>query len=243
MMTLLKHITGFLFSIRTTIWLLVFLIAMLLAGALVMPAKQEFESIHSIPLFEWLKKQPLNLTWWLWCLIGILPVLAINTLFCSIESIIKKRKVTQWLLLISPQVIHIGFLFILLAHLLSAIGGSKELAVAREGSFLKISGNNKILQVRDIDISTDSSGYITDWEVNIEYLSDGKTFRKDKIRPNKPSIQMGLNINVKDLQSFPYEAVLLQISKEPGAVWALIGGVLFMAGIVTLIVLKVKTER
>lgn len=207
-----------------------------------MPGTQEFQEIHSIPLFDWLQTEPLKITWWLWGLTGILAILALNTIFCSIESIVRKRKVTQWLLLISPQIIHIGFLFMIFAHLLSAIGASQELAVVREGSLVKISANT-LLKIEDININIDYYGYITGWAISVEYLSDGKTFKKDIIKPNNPSVHMGFNINVKDLRAYPVEAVLLQINKEPGALWALIGGVLFMAGIVTLIILKIKVER
>jgi len=242
-MTLLKGLLNIVFSLRTTLWLLGFSLIMLFAGAFIMPVHQEFESLHSTPLFEWIQTQPLKITWWLWILIGILAALTVNTLFCSIESIIKKRKVTQWLLLISPQIIHIGFLFILLAHLLSAIGASQEMAVAQEGSLVRISGDNTVLRVQDINMSFDYYGYLTDWDVSVEYLSDGKVFQRDIIRPNDPSVQMGFNINVKDLRPFPVEAVLLQINREPGALWALIGGILFMAGIVTLILLRIRMER
>jgi hypothetical protein len=212
------------------------------AGAVIMPGRQEFQALHSIPLFIWLKKQPLQLTWWLWSVIGILSVLSLNTLFCSIESIIKKRKVTQWLLLISPQVIHIGFLFILLAHLLSARGGYQTLAAAAEGSYLQIS-KDTMIQVKAIDILMNPDGYINDWQVRIQYLSNGEVFKKDTIRPNKPSTPADLNVNVKDLRLSPRKAVLLQISREPGAQWALVGGIIFMAGIFTLVILKIKRER
>jgi hypothetical protein len=54
---------------------------------------------------------------------------------------------------------------------------------------------------------------------------------------------MGFNINVKDLRAHPREAILLQINREPGALWALTGGALFMVGIVTLILLRIKMEK
>jgi len=207
-----------------------------------MPAHDEFGLLHSMPLLEFLKTQDIRITWWLWGLIGMIAVLAINTLFCSIESIVKKRKVTQWLLLISPQIIHIGFIFMLLAHLLSASGSSQGLTEAREGSMFSIS-DNTVLRVRDINIHLDYYGYVTDWKVGVEYLKDGRAFQADTIAPNSPSLIRGFNINVKNLQAYPYEAVLLQISREPGAVWALTGSVLFMIGIISLISLKIKMER
>ncbi len=227
---------------RTAIWFTALLIAALLAGAFIMPVREEFQSIHSTSFFQWLIEQPLTVTWWLWASIAILSIIVINTIFCSIESIIKKRKVTQWLLFISPQIIHIGFLFILLAHLLSALGGSQYLAAAGEGTFLKISENNSVL-IKDINIQLTPSGYINDWEVKIEYYLNNHMVKEDRIAPNSPSLQMGMNINLKDLRAFPDKAVLLNISREPGALWALIGGILFMAGIVMLIALKIKTDK
>jgi hypothetical protein len=196
-----------------------------------------------MPLFDWLQQQPLGITWWLWGLIGILFVLTLNTLFCSIESIVKKKKVTRWLLLLSPQVIHIGFLFMLVAHLLSAIGALQSQAIAAEGTMVKLSSRNTALQVKNINVSYDYYGHISDWAVSVEYVADGKIIHEDIIRPNSPSTQMGFNINVKDLRTHPVEAVLLQINREPGAVWALIGGILFTVGIVTLILLKIRMEE
>ena len=166
MTTLLKRFTGFFFSLRTTMWLLGVLVIMFFAGAFIMPAHKEFETIHSMPMFEWLKVQPVAVTWWLWSAIGMLALLAVNTLFCSVESIIKKRKVTQWLLLISPQIIHIGFLFMLLAHLLSAEGSYQNFTVAMEGNMFRIS-DDAVLKIKDINIQLDNNGYINDWKVGI----------------------------------------------------------------------------
>jgi hypothetical protein len=240
-MKIIKSITGFFASLKLTIWLVILLIISFLAGAFVMPAKKEFQSIHSKPLFEWLWEQPLSITWWLWISIIILSVIVLNTLFCSIESVISKRRATQWLLLISPQVVHIGFLFIIFAHLLSAFGGQKEMMAAQEGSVLKISEDHT-LKIKDIRVRT-GSGRINYWEVAVEYYSEGRMLAEDLIRPNDPSVRSGLNIIVKDIRVFPSKAVLLQVSSEPGAIWAFLGGIIFMTGITTLIILKVNRER
>jgi hypothetical protein len=241
-MKILKQLLNILFSLRTALWLLGASLALFFAGAFIMPGHNEFQALHSMPLFDWLQKQSINITWWLWALIGVLSALSVNTLFCSIESIIKKRKVTQWLLLISPQIIHIGFLFILLAHLLSGIGASQQVAAVREGSLLKIPGG-KILKIQDIDVTLDYYGYVSDWKVKVEYVSDGKTVGKDTIMPNNSSDSMGVNIIVKKIRPHPNAAALLQLNREPGAVWALTGGILFMVGITTLIILKIRMER
>ncbi|HDZ62262.1 MAG TPA: hypothetical protein ENH40_03855 [Nitrospirae bacterium] len=237
----LKRLTGFFLSLRTAIWLICLLIVFMFAGALIMPARPEFQEIHSAPMFDWLVKQDLSVTWWLWGILVLLAVITVNTLFCSVESIIKKRKATQWLLLISPQIIHIGFLLILLAHLLSADGASMGMRGVREGSDLNIVGGIS-LHIGKILIHVDSKGYVSDWSVDIEYLSGGEVIQKDVIRPNSPSLMSGLNVNVKDLRTYPYNSVLLQVSREPGAAWALAGGILFLTGIVILVVLRIRIE-
>jgi hypothetical protein len=242
-MSVAKYIAEVLVSLKTALWLLVIMLALMLAGAVIMPGKSEFQALHTTAMMDWIRGQPAGLTWWLWGLIAVLAVMALNTLFCSIESIVMKRKVTQWLLLISPQVIHAGFLLILFAHLLSAIGASQAQAVAGEGTKVLLADGKTVLTVQDIRISFDYYGYIQDWQVDVQYSEEGRVIGKESIRPNDPSTSTGFNINVKDLKAFPREAVLLQIQREPGSPWALAGGVVFMVGIVTLIILRVRMER
>ncbi len=237
----MKQALRFLLSLRTAVVLLCTLILLLLAGAFIMPVREEFQKIHETPMLIWLKAQPLGITWWLWGALIILALLTANTFFCSVESVIRKRKGTQWLLLISPQVIHIGFLFILLAHLFSSLGGYKSYAGAREGTYLDID-NTTALQVRNIQISLTPDGYIADWAVDVAYVAAGKVLQQDRLLPNKPSIFRGTGIYARDFRVYPEKAVLLEISREPGARWALIGGILFMAGTITLLLMKIKME-
>jgi hypothetical protein len=238
----MKNIFDFFLSLRTTLWFLGLLIVLFLAGAFIMPGSEEFQKLHFMPLFEWIIKQPFKDIWWLWGIIFVLAVIALNTVFCSFDSLIKKRRVTHWLLLISPQIIHIGFIFMLTAHLLSAFGSYQKTAVVRQGTVMNISGSTQ-LKVNDINIDVDYYGYITGWTVDVQYTENGRVLQKNRIMPNSPSVFKGLNINVKDVRSVPVKAALLQINREPGALWALAGGILFIIGIVILVALKRKIER
>ncbi len=241
-MKFIKYILNFFLSLRTTLWFLGLLLVLFFVGAFIMPGNKAFQQLHSVPLFDWIRKQPVQDIWWLWGIIGVLAVIAVNTLFCSIDSIIKKRKVTQWLLLIAPQIIHIGFLFMLLAHLLSAFGASQRNANVMENSRLRISGDI-ILKVEKIDIEIDYYGYVTDWKIDVTYISGNEILQTDRIMPNTPSVFKGFNVNIRNLKPYPKKIALLQINREPGAMWALAGGILFMLGIITLIMLKVKMEQ
>ncbi|HAM53170.1 MAG TPA: hypothetical protein DCP92_21645 [Nitrospiraceae bacterium] len=238
---IIKKCISIFLSLRTALWILMLLIIFAFAGAIIMPAHEEFQSINSVPLLQWLPKQSPSATWWLWISIALLAMLSANTLFCSIESIIEKRQFKEWFLMIAPQVIHTGFLLILVAHLMTGLWGFKATAEAREGTGLYLPGDT-LVQIKDITISSDSLGYMTDWFVVIEYLSRGKVVKTDRLMPNKPSFNEGIGIYVKDLRAFPDKAVLLEVSKEPGAPWALIGSALFTVGIVMLVILKMKRE-
>lgn len=206
-----------------------------------MPLKEEFQTIHSVPLLVWIAGQPAAITWWLWGSIAILGLLTLNTIFCSIDSVIKKRGLNRLLLVISPQVIHAGFLLILLAHFLSSVGGFKGYRVAQEGTIFDMP-DHATMVVKKIAMRIDGTGYLTDWSVEIEYRTEGGTERAETLMPNKPSFYKGLGIYVKDLQYYP-RAVLLEVSREPGALPALLGGILFMAGTFSLILLKIKREE
>jgi len=236
-----RAVIEFFVSLKTSLWLLCLVIVLLLSGAFIMPGEKAFQSIHSMPLLDWMRQQPVKSTWWLWASMGLLIVLAANTLLCSIDSIAKKRKVTQWMLLISPQIVHIGFLFMLIAHLSSAVGGFKTFAVVAEGTALEMP-DNSVLQIKGIAISFDSYGYLYDWAVDVEYWDNGQVLKKERLMPNKPVFHKGVGVYVKDLRAYPNKMVLLEVSREPGAIWALVGGVLFMAGTIALLVLKMKRE-
>lgn len=228
----------FFLSLRTAIWLLLALILLFLFGALVMPVRQEFEGINAVPLFLWLRQSPPGATWWLLGSILVLCFLTANTLLCSIESIIKKRKSREWLLIISPQVIHIGFLFMLLAHLLTSMGSFKGSAVAREGTGIMLPGE-VVLRVKDIAVRTGPGGFPLDWRADVEYLSAGKQIKEDFIGPNRPSFYKGLGVYIKDIR---LGAALIEVSREPGAPWSLVGGILFMVGTTALFFLKIRRE-
>lgn len=86
-------------------------------------------------------------------------------------------------------------------------------------------------------------GYITDWAIDVEYQKDSILIKNGKIIANKPFLNDGFGVYVKDLQAYPFKAVLLEISIGPGAMWALIGGILFMVGTIVLISLRMKQSQ
>jgi hypothetical protein len=241
MSAIAKKVSAFFFSLRTAIWLFTALLLLLLFGAILMPLKEEYQSMTMLPLFQWMAENPVRITWWLWAAVPVLTLLTANTLFCSIESVVKKRGTRKWLLVISPQVIHIGFLFILLAHLLSSYGSFRGMAYAREGTVIRLPNGLNVL-FGEIKANVNPAGYIEDWSAKISFFKGNRQVASSVIRPNEPAFEEGLGIYLKTVRMEPFRAAVIEVSREPGAPWALAGGMLFLAGMVTLLMLKIRME-
>jgi hypothetical protein len=206
-----------------------------------MPVREEFLMLHTMPLFEWLLETPLAITWWLWGAMLVASLLAATTLLCSIESIIKKRSAQQWFLFMAPQIIHAGFLLLLLAHLMSSYGSFKAATFVAHGTVLRLPNGLDVI-FDDIYIDRDKSGTISGWSANIRYFREGRQVTGDVIEPNNPSFQGGLGIYIKTVQMGLFPAALVEVSREPGAIWALAGGVCFLGGMIILLLVKIRRE-
>jgi hypothetical protein len=241
-MKFIKNVIPFFLSLKTTMILLSGLLCLLLYGSLAMPLNQAFQLLTVEPLLSWMSESPLAITWWLWASICVLALLTVNTFFCSFASVIKRRISRQWLLVIAPQIIHAGFLFILLAHLLSSYGSFKGTAFVTRGSMLRLPNGLAVL-FDSVNAVVDSSGYVRDWSAEVRYFEGGRQITRDVIQPNSPSFEKGLGIYIKTVRFGPYPVALIEVSKEPGAPWALAGGILFLVGTVSLLILKIKREE
>jgi hypothetical protein len=238
---ILAGILEFFLSVRTAVWLLAGLMLFLFAGGFLMPAHEEFQSLHTMPLFAWLEDNRPGVTWWLYGAFAALALLAANTLVCSGEALTKKQSARGWLLVISPQIMHIGFLFILLAHLLSSYDSFQGMAMAREGELLALPGG-LTLAVDRIHAVPDARGFIQDWSADVSCTGGGYPAAGGTIRPNEPVFCGSLGLYIKTIKFEPYPLALIQVSRDPGAGYALVGGVFFLIGMATLLMLKIRRE-
>lgn len=229
-----------LFSLNTGIVLLLILLLLLIAGAFIMPSYEAFSLLYVMPLFYWLKEVPAQVSWWLILSIAVIAMLTVNTLLCSADSIIKKYIKNKFLLIIAPQIMHLGFLFILLSHFLSSYGGNRELFQVREGTWLSLP-DGSIVEIKELIIRHDNSGYITDMGMEIIHHSSSHDFRYTVI-PNKPFIHKGTGLYLKTASPYPLKSAIVEISREPGAIPALIGAILFVAGNASLLFMKQSRE-
>ncbi len=226
-------------SLRTANILLALLMVLFIYGAIAMPGNLSFETINSLSLFEWIKKTLLKENWWLLGSILIISFLAVNTVLCSIDSLIHKKEGKRWLLIISPQVIHVGFCFMMIAHLVSGYSSfHKNMALHKGFRATLESGDSLTLEGIDYQVE---SGYMTGMRAYIVYKGqDGGQTEIKTISPNNPAFFKGIGIYLKNIYPGRVPTILVEISYEPGAIWALIGSMIFLIGTVTLVLFKMR---
>jgi cytochrome c biogenesis protein ResB len=232
---------NFFLSLKTTVWTLFGLVCLFFIGSYLMPVHRDiFSPMNDDLLFHWMKTaaaQNIRQSWWFFAALAGLVLLTINIIACSIQAIKGKWTRSDFLVRISPQVIHISFLFILLAHLLGAGWGYKLSGMMPEGAFARLP-ENRGLYLQSIRVQTGSAGSMQDWAAEASLYENNKFVKSGTLGPNKPLFYKGTGIYLKNLSFETGPAALLLIAKDPGAIWALVGGIHFTLGSITLLVLK-----
>ena len=166
---------NFFLSLKTTVWILFGLVVIFFIGSYMMPMHRDvFSSMNDSLLFDWVKSiaaQNFGQTWWFFAALAGLVLLTINTLVCSLQAIREKWSRADFFLRVAPQLIHIGFLFILLAHLLGSGWGYKLSGMMPEGGFARLP-EDRTLSLQKITVESDPAGYLQNWSADVS-LYDG----------------------------------------------------------------------
>lgn len=229
-----------LFLTETSLWILGALAVVMALGSFTMAA----ESMNEMPLLRWMLANGPGATWWLWASVAIIVALAVNTIACSARSIIRKPANVRWPLLISPQIIHMGLIFMLLAHLISSWSSFKGTSMAQEGSMLGIT-RDLAIRLKHVDVTMSREGYPLDYSAKVDFLGSGGVMQSETISPNHPSFYDGFGVYLKSIEPADTGGIncLIEVHRDPGAPWALAGGVLFTLGTVLLFRLKILREQ
>ena len=223
-------------SLTLGLWLLCGVMLLLAAGSF---SQGRGSSINEVALLDWLIKVPLSESWWLWAAIALLAVLALNTLLCSIDSLRMKWQKGSFIVRIVPQLMHVGFLFIMIAHLQSAYGGFKQSLQVKPGSAITFPDGSGIV-FTDFAATYSKMGMPTAYSATLECRNAGKVVSA-VISPNHPYFHLGHGIYVKDIAPPPMKAALIEVHKEPGAFMALTGGAIFT--VANLVLLARRREK
>lgn len=240
----MKAIIRFLLSLKTAFALFLLSLVIYFIGSLSLPKNLAFFSgIDDTPLFRWLSDSGhFNITWWIYALIAMLGLLAVSTIFCTAEALLKRLGKRNIVSKLSPQIMHIGVLFILLGHLLTASLGIKTDLVIRKGEEKQITKGMSV-SVEDVHVRTDANGYFTDWETKLSWKEDGQVTESGVLRPVHPLYFGKFGVYSKSVTMEPEVSVQVRVCRDPGVAWALLGGLLLSIGGLGFIYAKIRPER
>lgn len=187
-------------------------------------------ALNSMPLFAWLREFPAASTWWLWLTIILLALLVLNTLCCSADTLIQRFSRNAVLAWLPPQLIHAGFLLIVLAHLQSALWGFKGSIEIPEGSGFQMPDGAAVQVARVGAIFSPMGG-----EMPLGYkalLITAATAGQGgvTISPNHPWFSNGYGVYIKHAEPGLPPVAFLEVHREPGAAMAMAGAILFTIG-------------
>ena len=219
---MLKKAYETLTSLNLGLWLMAGVMLTLAAGSF---SKAGMASgLNDMPLLFWLQRAPLSFSWWLWLCVIFIAILSLNAFFCSIEALRKKGRS------IAPHLMHAGFLLVVVAHLLSSYGGFKQQLQMVEGGSIGFPDGEQLLVER---ISAEFGQMGTMSAYRAELKLNGKV---QGVQPNRPLFHKGYGIYLKDVALDPRPVALFEVHREPGALAALLGALLFTAGNLMLLV-------
>ena len=223
----LKNIWRFCVSIELCLGLLALVCVVMAAGSFLL-AGEYAAAINFMPLLVWLREVPLTASWWLWLTVLLLALLVLNTILCSSEILWSRWGRAGWIALLAPQLIHAGFLLIVLAHLQSAYGGSMQQVEVDKGMVAQLPDGRRF-GVAGIEVAMSPMGMPTGFSG--ELVTDLQNpAERVTISPNHPWFSGGYGVYIKQAEGYPYKRALLEIHRETGAGMALAGALIFTVG-------------
>jgi hypothetical protein len=227
-------------SIELCLCLLALICCAMAVGSFLLTGKYAV-AINFMPLLEWLREVPFRASWWLWLTIVLVVLLVLNTILCSFETLWSRWGRAGLVPLLAPQLIHIGFLLIVLAHLQSAYGGYVQQVEVVENMVTQLPDGRQF-GIAGLAVSLSPMGMPTGF--SIELVTDlNNPSERFAVSPNHPWFTGGYGVYIKQAEEYPYKRALLEIHREPGAGVALAGAIIFTVGNVLLLFLRSRSKE
>lgn len=210
----MKTIWRFFASTELTIILTILICIDAAWGSLIsMKNPAVFQALDQAILFPWLfsiGKTNLNISLWIFILVFLTAIFAINTAACALDklySIFKDKRPWQ---LLFPQIVHIGFLIALLGHLIGSIYGFRSPGnFIFQGQTIEVPSQPGLsLRFDDIEMKASRRAGLEDLKTKVALLKDGKEILKDDIRINGPLIYKGISFYHADQGEAPTGLIL-----------------------------------
>jgi cytochrome c biogenesis factor len=213
----------FFISIKTYLWVTGLSVGVFLAGSLYIPKNLAvFSGINDSPLMKWLllNNEHVIKLYWIYLLVGLILLLSIITLVCSLDAIIKRTTWKGLIKVLSPQVLHIAIILVLLGHGVSALSGYKQDVPIKMNETVKMKGFD--LTVNNIEFFKNPGENSTRWRVYLAIDDDMHV-----IELGKPAFYKDVGFFAKSAQQKRMKAIIGLIY-DPGVIWEIAGAVIFI---------------
>lgn len=170
---------------------------------------QFYRALDQKVLFPWLTvkgKDYIQFTAWIYILIYLTSLFAVNTVVCTadkIYAIVKNKRPWQSFF---PHIVHIGFLFALLGHLAGSVGGFRSYGnVVFKGEMTPVPHQqNLFIRLDDMEMKGSPEGELEELKTKVTLL-DGKgtEIKKGDIQINGPLLYKGMAFYHLDQGSAP----------------------------------------
>jgi hypothetical protein len=118
----------------------------------------------------------------------------------------------------------------MLGHLLTASLGVKLDLDLKPGEMQAVSSTVAVA-LEDVQVHEDRNGYVIDWEAKVRWIEDGKPSEAQRLRPVHPVYRGAYGLYSKSVNvDRNGSSALVRVSRDPGAPWALLGGILLALG-------------
>jgi hypothetical protein len=188
-------------------------------GSMMVVGNGDFFSEISHRLFmPWLLSREayshLSLTLWIYILLGLVTIFAVNAVVCTIDKLYRIYSKGLPARAFLPQVVHIGFLIAMLGHLIGATSGFKS-----QGNFV-LEGEGLYIEQAHLKVTLDSleqtfapSGRPLSMVTALTIEDAGGVKTSGEISPNSPFIYKGTALYNESGGEFPTG---LRLSVGPG---------------------------
>lgn len=215
----------FFLSIKTFLWLTGLCLIFFVVGSFFIPQNLDvFSEINEMPLFSWFSKNmsELDTSFWIYMLIGFMTLIALNTVICTADALLKRVTWKAILQSLSPHILHIGVLLILFGHLVSASSGYKADIPLGMREIKDFQGFQ--LGIQKIEFVTIIGEDSTRWRVHLTV--NDKPFI---LEPARPAFYKKVGFFAKSAQQKKMTAII-GLVYDPGVLWELIGAGFFLLG-------------
>ena len=143
--------------------------------------------------------------------------------------------------MLAPQLMHIGFLLIILAHVQSAYGSYVQQVEVVEGMLAQLP-DGKQFGIAGLAVAMSPTGMPIGF--SSELVTDLRNpMQRYTISPNHPWFSGAYGVYIKQAETYPRKWALLEIHHEPGAGMALAGAIVFTVGNVLLLYLRSRSRE